>query len=104
MKGEPWFSLLGLAFRAGKVVTGEEAVLAAVRGNQARLVLIACDASARTSNTFENKCSHYGVPLCVVTDRFELGRAMGKAHRVVAAVTEKGFSEKLVALLDQYRG
>lgn len=101
MKPAPWFSLVGLAFRAGKIVSGEEAVLSAVRGQKARLVLIAGDASERTKGTWENKCAYYKVPLRVAADRFELGRAMGKAHRVVVAVNDKGFSEKLIALFDQ---
>ncbi|HET7629098.1 MAG TPA: YlxQ family RNA-binding protein [Bacillales bacterium] len=104
MKQERWFSLLGLAFRAGKVVSGEEAVLAAVRNKKARLVLVAGDASARSLKQWRNKCEHYEVPARVVADRYELGRAMGKAHRVVIAVNDEGFAGKLTALLDQYRG
>lgn len=101
MKPAPWFSLIGLAFRAGKIVSGEEAVMAAVRGKKAKLVVVAEDASERTKKTWKNKCAFYEVPLRVAADRFEIGAAMGKAHRVVVAVNDKGFSEKLMTLLDQ---
>ncbi|HET7616668.1 MAG TPA: YlxQ family RNA-binding protein [Bacillales bacterium] len=101
MKPAPWFSLIGLAFRAGKIASGEEAVMSAVRTGKARLVIVAGDASERTKSMWENKCSYYEVPLATITDRYELGAAMGKAHRVVIAVNDKGFSEKLAALLDQ---
>ncbi|HEX7065331.1 MAG TPA: YlxQ family RNA-binding protein [Bacillales bacterium] len=101
MRPAPWFSLVGLAFRAGKVVSGEDSVLSAVRGGKAKCVLLAGDASERTKDTWENKCDYYGVPLRIIADRYELGRAMGKAHRVVAAVNDQGFSKKLIALLDQ---
>ncbi|HET7658014.1 MAG TPA: YlxQ family RNA-binding protein [Bacillales bacterium] len=101
MRPAPWFSLVGLAFRAGKIVSGEEAVMSAVRGEKAKLVLVAEDASERTKGTWENKCDYYGVPLRIVADRYQLGGAMGKAHRVVAAVNDHGFSKKLIALLDQ---
>lgn len=101
MKPAPWLSLLGLAQRAGKIVSGEELVLSSIRSKKAKLVIVAGDASERTKGTWENKCAHYGVPLRIVSDRFELGGAMGKAHRVTIAVNDKGFSEKLIALLDQ---
>lgn len=101
MKAEPWFLLLGLANRAGKVVSGEEPVLAAVRGHEAKIVLLAADASARTKETWRNKSDYYGISLRTVPDRFILGKAIGKDHRVVVAVNDKGFSKKLTALLDQ---
>lgn len=41
-------SYLGLAMRAGKIVTGDEAVLKAVRSSEARLVVLAGDASDNT--------------------------------------------------------
>ena len=52
-------SLLGLAFRAGKVVSGEFAVKEAVRGQTAELVLVAGDASDNTKKLFHDKCSFY---------------------------------------------
>ena len=39
-------SRLGLAMRAGKVVTGDEIVLKAIRSSEAKLVMLAADASA----------------------------------------------------------
>lgn len=102
--GERWASLLGLANRAGMVVSGEETVLTAVRNHEAKLVLVARDASQRTMDMWENKCTYYNIPLYVVTDRYTLGGAIGKAHRVVVAVKDRGFSQKLAALLDQKRG
>lgn len=101
MKQEPWFSLIGLAFRASLVASGEEAVMSAIRSNKAKLVIVAGDASERTRLTYQNKCSHYNVPIRMVADRYNLGAAIGKAHRVVVSINDDGFSKKLMALLDQ---
>lgn len=101
MKQNPWYSLIGLAFRAGFVTTGEEAVLSTIRSNKAKLVIVAEDASERTRKTFQDKCSHYHVPIRLVADRYKLGAAIGKAHRVVASINDKGFSDKMMVLLDQ---
>jgi ribosomal protein L7Ae-like RNA K-turn-binding protein len=85
-------SRLGLAMRAGKLVTGEETVLKAIRGGEAKLVLMAADASENTGKKLADKCGSYGVPLLVGFTRFELGWAVGKPERVMFAVTDPGFA------------
>lgn len=44
-------SQLGLAMRAGKVVTGDEIVLKAIRSSEAKLVILAGDASDNTKKS-----------------------------------------------------
>lgn len=95
-----WQSLLGLARRAGQVVTGEEAVLQTIRTKRARAVILAADASARTKKTVGNKCRFYHVPLLTVPDRIVLGRSIGQPERVLAAVTDDGFAKGLIARLE----
>ncbi|BCU82057.1 YlxQ family RNA-binding protein [Polycladomyces abyssicola] len=87
--------LLGLAQRAGKVVTGEEAVLRAIRSGQAAAVILAEDASDNTRKRFTDKCSYYDVPLWHMGTRTELGRAIGKPERVVIALTDPGFARAM---------
>jgi ribosomal protein L7Ae-like RNA K-turn-binding protein len=96
-----WRSFLGLANRAGKVVSGEETVLRAVRQQKAYIVLLAMDASERTNKTITNKCKFYGVPLKQVPDREVLGQAIGQPARVIVAVTDQGFGRQLKRLLDE---
>ncbi|GGE25169.1 hypothetical protein GCM10011571_29170 [Marinithermofilum abyssi] len=97
------YQLLGLAMRAGKVVTGEETVLQAIRGGRAHLVLISRDASPNAVKKMTDKCAYYRVPLVQAGTRVELGKAVGKESRVVLAVTDPGFSRtmrKLVQVTD----
>ena len=85
--------LIGLAQRAGRLVSGEESVLAAVRGGKAKLVILAGDASPNAAKKFMDKCRYYGVELVQVADRGELGKSLGKPQRVVAALLDEGFAE-----------
>ncbi|MCA0988081.1 YlxQ family RNA-binding protein [Guptibacillus algicola] len=94
-------SLLGLAQRAGKLVSGEELVVKEIRRKHARLVLLADDASDNTKKKITDKATTYGIPVCIVAGRYELGHAIGKAQRVTIAVTDEGFAKKLFAILDQ---
>ncbi|WP_409292338.1 YlxQ family RNA-binding protein [Peribacillus sp. SCS-37] len=100
MKNVPWVSLLGMAARARKVISGEELVVKEVRNNKAKLVILANDASANTEKKVTDKCRFYKVPLYRAEDRFVLGQAIGKDARVTVAVLDEGFAKKLQTLLD----
>jgi ribosomal protein L7Ae-like RNA K-turn-binding protein len=88
-------SRLGLAMRAGKLISGEETVLKAVRSGEAKLVLLAGDASENTAKKISDKCNSYNVQLLIGFTRFELGSAVGKPERVLFAVTDRGFADML---------
>lgn len=97
---QQWMSLLGLANRARKVISGEELTIKEIRSGKAKLVLLAGDASANTEKKVTDKCAYYKVPLLKVENRELLGKAIGKEARVVAAVLDTGFAGKLQTLLD----
>lgn len=96
-----WISLLGLAARARKLVTGEELVLKEVRRKSVRLILLSSDAAEQTKKKVLDKCGYYNIPVRMVSDRGTLGQAIGKAERVVIGVMDDGFAKKMTALLDQ---
>jgi ribosomal protein L7Ae-like RNA K-turn-binding protein len=100
MKQNQWMSLLGLANRARKIISGEELSVKEIRNGKAKLVLLAADASANTTKKITDKCNSYQVPLKMVENRHLLGQAIGKEARVVVAVIEDGFAKKLITLLD----
>ncbi|XEC97149.1 L7Ae/L30e/S12e/Gadd45 family ribosomal protein [Paenibacillus tarimensis] len=85
-------SALGMAMRAGKLITGEDTVLKAIRQRKARLVIIAGDASDNTKKKFYDKCGSYDVDIMEAFDRETIGSAIGKAERVLIAVSDNGFA------------
>lgn len=100
MNQPQWMSLLGLANRARKLISGEELVIKEVRNAKAKLVILSNDASNNTEKKITDKCSYYNVPVVKVEDRNQLGHAIGKDARVVIAVLDEGFAKKLRTLLD----
>ncbi|WP_139488944.1 YlxQ family RNA-binding protein [Brevibacillus dissolubilis] len=92
-------NLLGLAMRARKIVTGEGLVVDAVRKGQAKIVLLATDASANTAKKVTDKCQHYQVPCYALLTRYELGQAIGKEARVSIAITDGNFAKNIQELL-----
>ena len=93
-------SMLGLAMKAGKVLSGEFSCENAIRDGKAKLVIIATDASANTSKKFNDKCSFYEVPVRTCFTKEELGHFIGKDPRAVAAVTDEGFAKSLMTKTD----
>ncbi|MGV3464701.1 MAG: YlxQ family RNA-binding protein [Heyndrickxia sp.] len=94
-------SLLGLANRARKVISGEELVLKEIKSSRAKLVLLSNDAAPNTSKRIQDKCLFYKVPVVMIDNREELGSAIGKEARVVVAISDAGFAKKLTALLER---
>lgn len=92
-------SLLGLAQKAGKLVSGEQAVEIAVRGGKAKLLIMAADCSANTKKSYTNMAAYYNVPLYETLTREDLGACIGKHHRAAIVVTDAGFSQALGKLL-----
>lgn len=101
MKQEQWMSLLGLANRARKVISGEELVIKEIKHGKAKLVLLSNDASPNTSKKVQDKCKFYNVPFLFVESREKLGHAIGKDARVVVALLEAGFAKKMASMLDE---
>lgn len=52
-------NLLGLARKAGKLTTGQDLVLAAIRSGKAKVVLMANDCGQSTQKKFTDKCKSY---------------------------------------------
>lgn len=94
-----FFSNLGLAMRAGKLATGDSGVLDAIRSQEAKLVLLAEDASENAKKKYRDKCTSYEVPIMEYGTREQLGSGIGKAERVVIAVTDAGFAQLLTKSL-----
>ena len=53
--------MLGLAQRAGKLISGEELVIKAVQSGQARLVFLANDAGSNVTKKTTDKCKSFSV-------------------------------------------
>ena len=59
MDRQKWISLVGLANRAGKIISGEELSVKEIRNGKAKLILLSADASANTAKKITDKCRSY---------------------------------------------
>ena len=94
---EAFYSMLGIAKRAGVLTLGTDAVLAAVAAGKAGLVLLDSGASENTKKKLRDSCAFYGAALRE-TPADRLGFAVGKPGRMCAAVAKGTLCDKLASL------
>ena len=92
-------NLLGLAQRAGKIISGEEMVVKAIQEQKAKLVFLAHDAAPNLTKNIQDKSHYYQVKVVTVFSTLELSIAVGKSRKVLA-VTDAGFTKKMRSLME----
>lgn len=86
-------SLLGLSFRAGKLVSGDDAVADAVQTGTVRLIVLSADAGTNITKRAARHTEEKGVPvLRIQADAGELGWALGRKPTAICCLTDIGFA------------
>jgi len=86
---------LGLAQRAGAVARGTEATRRAIRKGEARLVVLAADASRVQLDKIEKANHARRLRTVSVPTRAELGAALGAGPLSAVAVTQASFAKQV---------
>lgn len=94
---EKTLNLLGLARRAGKLVTGEALTIAAIRKGKVKFVFLASDAGSAVTKKIHNQCAYYQAGLNDAFNRASLSGAIGQA-RTVIGITDAGFAQQFKKL------
>lgn len=81
--------------KSGNLVSGEFMTEKAVKEGRACLVIVADDASANTKKMFTNMCTFYKVPIYCLSDKEQLGHAIGKEFRASLAILDQGFTKSI---------
>ena len=95
MKNNKALSLIGLATKAGKTVSGEFSTEKSIKTGKGYLAIVAGDSSDNT----KKMCEFYEVPLYILSDKETLGHAMGKEFRASLAVQDWNFAEAIRKVL-----
>ena len=93
------YSMLGLASKAGKLVSGEEIVRNSIRQNKVKLLIISEDASDNTKKRFLNAAEYYKVPVYIWGSKEQLGFGIGKSNRSVVGISDDNFVKSIGSLL-----
>lgn len=94
------YSYIGLAMRAGKVVSGDDTTLKELKKGKLSLVIVADDASDNTKKLFKDKSSFRHVNCIELSTKSDLGISIGKDSRAVIGIKDIGFANKIIQLID----
>ena len=92
--------MLGLCARAGRLVSGEQAVEIALKKGSAKLVVADNEAANNTIKAVSSACANKNVPFITVSGS-SLGDAIGKPGRMLLAVTDESFAARIYQLFKE---
>lgn len=93
-------SLISLATKAGKTVSGEFSVENAVKEKKAVLVIVSDEASDRSKKMYRDMCEYHHVPLYFLGSKEELGHFTGKEFRASVAILDEGFKDAIIKQIE----
>ena len=85
-------SLIGLAYRAGRISLGEECLHDM---KKVKYLFIAADASEKTKERYLKKCGFYGIEYCMNYETQELSAALGRRTVKIIGITDEGFKTSI---------
>ncbi|MDD4496305.1 MAG: ribosomal L7Ae/L30e/S12e/Gadd45 family protein [Eubacteriales bacterium] len=95
----PIYLFLGIAKKAGKLEAGEELCGKMLKAGNAKLIIVATDASDNTKKKFSDMCKHRNVFFEYFGEKEALGRSLGKGDTAAICITDVGISKKLKELI-----
>lgn len=90
---DKFLQTLGLAYRAKKVILGED-VLDVI--NNIKLIIIASDISDKSRERILKKCSFYNIDYIDSYTSVDISNALGKNNIKVIGIKDEGFKKSLL--------
>lgn len=95
MKSKAILNLIGISARARLMVSGNEQVIASIRNQELKLVIIAIDASEATKKQLIDKCCYYQIDYIQFATAEQLSNSIGKEYRTVVGIRDFGIAKKI---------
>ncbi|MGI5824750.1 MAG: L7Ae/L30e/S12e/Gadd45 family ribosomal protein [Bacillota bacterium] len=104
------YTLLGFAQKAGKLVSGDDSVFAALNKKSLRLIVVASDLSDNSQKKFRQKLyaaeesdkkRDTKIRVCTFGTKISLGHAIGKSPRGLVAVMDENFAKAIAKYLEE---
>lgn len=92
-------SLLGLAQKAGRIVSGDQVMEKAMQNGKVKLLLIAVDTAESTSKKYSHLAQRCRIEWHAVLTKELLGQAVGKQYRAAVGINDEGFGRAIAKLL-----
>lgn len=94
--------IIGMAQRAGLLVSGSFAVTQALKEKKVSCIIITEDAERKTKEMYRKLADMQQLPCILLFKKDTLGKCIGKEYRSVAALLDDGFSKKMQNLFMEW--
>lgn len=95
MRNDKVLNLLGLAYKAGKIVCGAAAAEQHLRKQAAYILLLAEDCGANNEEKYLRLSTQKDINVIRRYTKEQLGQALGRAQTAVVVLTDKGFADAM---------
>jgi predicted RNA-binding protein YlxR (DUF448 family) len=96
-------NLIGMARKAGAIVSGSQSVLQELAKPAASLLLVASDAAEGTADKILNRAKGANIPFFKLFDKQTFGSAVGRDERSHLVLTNKKFARNLILEIDRLK-
>ncbi len=103
MKQDKALAMIGLAAKGGNVVSGGFSVEKAIKSKKASLVILASDASDNSKKHFSDMCAYRKIPCMEYALQEQLGKCIGKEHRVCLAFLDGNLAEAIIKKIEEIK-
>ena len=101
MNKEKVLNILGLAQRAGRLLSGDFVVERSMKRQAYPLLIMAEDCAQNNAKKYMHLAKSHQVPLRLVGNKEEICRELGKEMRAVILVNDAGFDKSFLAEIDK---
>lgn len=96
------YNSIGLAYRSRNLEIGTDLILAKVKRNQIKLVIITADCSLNTMKLIQNKCEFYKVKVLVLNDYEQnLSKIFNRKKIKVIGISNSDFFKLIIQNLEE---
>lgn len=78
----------------GKVVSGMDAVVESIERHKTKLVIVAKDASEKSTKNIKYVCTNNGVTIIQLSTIEDLSHFIGKRNKAIIGITDENFSKR----------
>ena len=93
------YGLLGLCSKAGKIVSGMDAVSDEIKRNKIKLLIVAEDTSEKTLKNIKYLAEKKNVKFIVIGNIEDNSKAIGKENRAIIGIKDKNIADGIIKII-----
>lgn len=94
------YGILGIAAKAGKIISGFDSIQENIKNRQVKLIIIAKETSEKTQKEVKFTCEKYGIQTVIFGNIEGNSHAIGKKNRALIGICDEGLANKFLELLN----